>query len=88
MILKIFLQKNLAKILAFFARTAATFCKNLIKTLFFEKNANFFAENWQKSQKIVIITSTPSQIFYILHTTGLPDGIFSNPKSNFWSVFQ
>jgi hypothetical protein len=25
----------------------------------FEKNANFFAENWQKSQKIVIITSTP-----------------------------
>jgi hypothetical protein len=27
--------------------------------LFFEKNANFFAENWQKSQKIVIITSTP-----------------------------
>jgi hypothetical protein len=28
-------------------------------TLVFEKNANFFAENWQKSQKIVIITSTP-----------------------------
>jgi hypothetical protein len=27
--------------------------------LVFEKNANFFAENWQKSQKIVIITSTP-----------------------------
>jgi hypothetical protein len=25
----------------------------------FEKNANFFAENWRKSQKIVIITSTP-----------------------------
>jgi hypothetical protein len=24
------------------------------------KNANFFAENWQKSLKIVIITSTPS----------------------------
>jgi hypothetical protein len=24
----------------------------------FEKNANFFAENWEKSQKIVIITST------------------------------
>jgi hypothetical protein len=27
--------------------------------LVFEKNANSFAENWRKSQKIVIITSTP-----------------------------
>jgi hypothetical protein len=27
--------------------------------LVFEKNANFFAENCRKSQKIVIITSTP-----------------------------
>jgi hypothetical protein len=27
--------------------------------LVFEDNAIFFAENWQKSQKIVIITSTP-----------------------------
>jgi hypothetical protein len=27
--------------------------------LFFEKNANFYAENCQKSQKIGIITSTP-----------------------------
>jgi hypothetical protein len=25
----------------------------------FEENDNFFAENWQKSPKIVIITSTP-----------------------------
>jgi hypothetical protein len=31
----------------------------LIITLVFDKNANFFAENCQKSQKIVIITSTP-----------------------------
>jgi hypothetical protein len=31
----------------------------LIITWVFEKNANFFAENWQKSPKIVIITSTP-----------------------------
>jgi hypothetical protein len=38
----------------------AKLCKFLIITLDFEKNANlFFAENWQKSQKIVIITSTP-----------------------------
>jgi hypothetical protein len=33
--------------------------KKKLITLFFEKNANFFAENWQKSQKIVIITSIP-----------------------------
>jgi hypothetical protein len=32
---------------------------NLIRTLFSEKNANFFAENWQKWQKSVFITSTP-----------------------------
>jgi hypothetical protein len=31
----------------------------MIITLVFEKNANFFAENCQKSQKIVIITSVP-----------------------------
>jgi hypothetical protein len=30
----------------------------------FEKNANFCSENWRKSQKIVIITSTP--VFRIL----------------------
>jgi hypothetical protein len=60
MILKIFSPKNLAKILAFFAQTTAIFCKNLIITLVFEKNAIFFAENWQKMQKIVIITPTLS----------------------------
>jgi hypothetical protein len=27
--------------------------------LVYEKNANFFAETWQKSQNIVIITSPP-----------------------------
>jgi hypothetical protein len=31
----------------------------MIITLVFEKNANFFAENGRKSQKIVSITSTP-----------------------------
>jgi hypothetical protein len=33
----------------------------LIITLIFEKNANFFAESWQKPQKMVIITLTPEQ---------------------------
>jgi hypothetical protein len=35
--------------------------KKLIITLVFEKNANFFAKNCRKSQKIVIITSTPDE---------------------------
>jgi hypothetical protein len=50
MILKIFSLKKLAFLQ-----------KNI--TLVFEKNANFFAENWQKSLKIVIITSTPGRSF-------------------------
>jgi hypothetical protein len=45
--------------LAFLTQNKAKLCKILIITLVFEKNANFFAENWQKSLKIVIITSTP-----------------------------
>jgi hypothetical protein len=51
--------ENFSENIGVFALTTASFCKNVIITLVFEKNANFFAENWQKSQKIVIITSTP-----------------------------
>jgi hypothetical protein len=50
--------------LAFFAQTVTSFCKNMTITLAFEKNANFFEENWQTSQKIVIITSTPGLDVY------------------------
>jgi hypothetical protein len=46
--------------MAFFAQTTSSFCINLIRTLVFEKNDIFSAENWQKSQKIVIITSVPA----------------------------
>jgi hypothetical protein len=72
MILKIFSPKNLAKILALFAQTTASVCKNVIITLFFEKNANCFAENWQKSQKIAIITSTPG-VVVIVSANGTED---------------
>jgi hypothetical protein len=41
MIFKIFLPKNLANKLAFFAQNKAKLCKNWIMTLVFEKNANF-----------------------------------------------
>jgi hypothetical protein len=37
--------------LAFLTQNKAKLCKNLIITLVLEKNANFFAENCQKSQK-------------------------------------
>jgi hypothetical protein len=36
-------------------------------TLVFEKNANFFAENCRKSQKIGIITSTPGERCRLIH---------------------
>jgi hypothetical protein len=48
MILKIFSPKKLAKKLAFFAQTTASFCKKLIITMVFEKNANFFRRKLSK----------------------------------------
>jgi hypothetical protein len=57
--LKYFRQKIQRKNWRFFTQNKAKVCKTLIITLVFEKDANFFAENCQKSQKIVIITSTP-----------------------------
>jgi hypothetical protein len=45
--------------LAFMTQNKAKLCTNLIISLFFEKNANFLAENCRKSQKIAIIASTP-----------------------------
>jgi hypothetical protein len=68
MILKIFSPKILAKKLAFLTQNKAKLCKILIITLVFEKNTNFFAENCKKSQKNVIITSTPGHSDYKLHT--------------------
>jgi hypothetical protein len=51
--------KKFSKKLAFLTQNKGKLCKILIITLVFEKNVNFFAENCRKSQKIVIITSTP-----------------------------
>jgi Ni,Fe-hydrogenase III small subunit len=59
MIFKIFSPKNSAKKIGILTQNKAKLCKILIITLVFEKNANFFAENCRKSQKILIITSTP-----------------------------
>jgi hypothetical protein len=59
--LKYFRRKNLAKKMAFLTKNKAKQCKILIITLGFEKNANLFAKNCRKSQKIGIITSTPGR---------------------------
>jgi hypothetical protein len=59
--------------------------------LVFEKNANFFAENWEKSQKIVIITSTPGR--NLLATTNKkvsrdrPNPVQSFLKRNTFFIF-
>jgi hypothetical protein len=45
--------------LRFLLKLLFVFAKVVIITLVFESNAKFFAKNWQKLQKIVIITSTP-----------------------------
>jgi hypothetical protein len=57
--IKLFSPKISAKKFAFLTQNKSKLYTILIITLVFEKNANFFAQNCQKSQKIVIITSTP-----------------------------
>jgi hypothetical protein len=54
----IFAEKFSEKIGVFYSKQTQIL-KKLIITLVFKKNANFFAQNWEKSQKIVIITSAP-----------------------------
>jgi hypothetical protein len=54
-IYKIFSPKKLSENIGLFAQTNASFNKNFC----FGEKRQFFAEIWQKSQKIVIITSTP-----------------------------
>jgi hypothetical protein len=56
---KIFSSKNSAKKFAFFTQNKAKLCKIYHNIGVLEKR-HFFAKNCQKSQKIVIITSTPA----------------------------
>jgi hypothetical protein len=53
--------KKLAKKLELFTQTTASICKKIDHNIlgFFLEKRHFFVENCQKSQKIVIITSTP-----------------------------
>jgi hypothetical protein len=59
MIIINFCRKIWRKKSAFLTQIKCNFAEKVIITLVFEKKANFFAENWQKSQKIVLITSVP-----------------------------
>jgi hypothetical protein len=70
MIFLIFSTKISAKI-DFLTQNKAKLCKNLNITLVFEKNANFFAKNCRKSQKIVIITATPGCVIEFRPSTYL-----------------
>jgi hypothetical protein len=56
-----FVARRLAAVPFFCSNYSYFFCKNLIITLVFVKNANFFAKKWEKLTKIVIITSTPDE---------------------------
>jgi hypothetical protein len=58
-----FRRKNCKKLqkMAVLTQNKAKLCKILTITLVFEQKAIFFAQNWQKSQKIVIITSVPGR---------------------------
>jgi hypothetical protein len=74
MIFEISSPKKFAKNRRFLLKLLLVFAKIVIITLVFEKYANFIAENWQKSQKIVIITSTPGRMKWAKG----PEGSFLN----------
>jgi hypothetical protein len=54
-----FFAEKFSKKMPFLNQNKAKLGKLLIITLVFEKTPIFFAENCRKTQKIVIITSTP-----------------------------
>jgi hypothetical protein len=58
----------LAKNLALFTQNTAKLCKKLIITLFFLKKekGHFFAENRQKSLKLVSMTLTPELVVFVV----------------------
>jgi hypothetical protein len=77
--LKIFSSKNLSNILAFFwLKLQLVFEKNIDHNIGLWDKGHFFAKNWQKWQKIVIITSTPVRI--ILYSLQLRFPYFSSKE--------
>jgi hypothetical protein len=66
MILIYFRRKIWQKTWRFFAQTTARFLNKLIIKLGVEKSVYFFSENWHKSSKLVIITSTPGMKTFLV----------------------
>jgi hypothetical protein len=67
MIFSILSSKKSAKKLSFLTQNKAKLSKILSITLVFEKNSNLFAENCQKSQKIITsIPGWPGFLFFLL----------------------
>jgi hypothetical protein len=58
-----YFRQKLAKN-AFLTQNKAKLWTILIITLVFVKNVHFFGKNWQKSPKIVIITSAPGRLIF------------------------
>jgi hypothetical protein len=58
----IFAEKFSENIGVFLLKLLLVFAKIVIIILVFEKNANSFAKNWEKSPKIGILSSTPGGI--------------------------
>jgi hypothetical protein len=67
---KIFSQKNLVKILAFFTITIANYLQKSDHNIGFWEKRHIFGENWQKSQKLVIITSSPGCTWHVCKFQG------------------
>jgi hypothetical protein len=61
----IFAKNSAKKNWGFWLKTKLNYAKILIVTSVLEKTANFFAESCRKSQKVVIITSTPDEFVKI-----------------------
>jgi hypothetical protein len=69
MIFKIFSPKNLAKILAFFAKTTVTISKNLIITLDFWEERQFFRRKLAKIAENCDHNIDPSFIIFKIFLT-------------------
>jgi hypothetical protein len=69
MILKIFLPKNLVKILVFFAQTTASFCKNCDHNIVFLENTNFFRRKLAKIAEKCDVTSTRENNYVVVSFT-------------------
>jgi hypothetical protein len=60
--LNIFRRKICRKNVCFdFKKLLFIFLNGSLHSLAFKKNVNFFAKDWQKSTKIVVITLTPDE---------------------------